>query len=463
MELSQLRFKVYHKAGSFMGHVDGLSRLYSDSVCAVSMADLLNDADTDERCTPLVGEGSAGDVRDSETPNVYPGPAGHGSAEVGESGPVEGDLAEPSGVPTDQLLVSPVDGFGLQQDRFLAEQRRTPWIRAVLAYLESGALALDPQMRTRTLLMAPNYAVRNGVLMRRVHLKSRAGPANSLEVPVIPIQFISTVLHHCHTDVLTAHVGVTKTMDKVRKHAFWPGWKRDVAEYVRECSICGSGKGHRPWRNGLMQRMPIHELSGPFSLLVVDAVGPLVWSALFAVPVQVLRDGEAKYGRYGRMLRSWWVAGQITLEKFGPKPLVRTARSLGRYGRASGEACLLTGRRVLAVMDEAGWLLLLLLSLAIHVPMALYDLMEFSLCGTVGLVVLVAALNALIYLLQWTPFGLEATSIIGGMGLLTLGWDALEMETVAFARWPPISPSAMPGTAFDRTLTIETSLSPLDC
>ncbi|OWZ11331.1 RNA-dependent DNA polymerase [Phytophthora megakarya] len=28
MELSQLRFKVYHKAGTLMGHVDGLSRLH---------------------------------------------------------------------------------------------------------------------------------------------------------------------------------------------------------------------------------------------------------------------------------------------------------------------------------------------------------------------------------------------------------------------------------------------------
>ncbi|GMF40664.1 unnamed protein product [Phytophthora fragariaefolia] len=274
--LDRREFDFVSQGGASMGHVDGLSRLHSDSVCAVSMADLLNDADTDERHTPLVGEGSAGDDRDSETPDVYPGPAGRGSAEVGESGPAEGDLAESSGVPTDQLLVSPVDVFGLQQDRFLAEQRRTPWIQAMLAYLESGALALDPQIPTRTLLMAPNYAARNGVLMRRVHLQARAGPANSLEVPVIPVQSISTVLHHCHADVLAAHVGVTKTMDKVRKHAFWHGWKRDVAEYVRECSICGSGKGHRPWRNGLMQRMPIHELPGPFSLLVVDAVGPLV-------------------------------------------------------------------------------------------------------------------------------------------------------------------------------------------
>ncbi|KAE9010320.1 hypothetical protein PR003_g26897 [Phytophthora rubi] len=65
-------------------------------------------------------------------------------------------------------------------------------------------------------------------------------------------------------------------MEKVRKHAYWYGWKKDVIEYVRSCTVCGSGKGYRPWRNGRMQRMPVQELSGPFSLLVVDAIGPLV-------------------------------------------------------------------------------------------------------------------------------------------------------------------------------------------
>ncbi|KAE8997139.1 hypothetical protein PR001_g19661 [Phytophthora rubi] len=155
-----------------------------------------------------------------------------------------------------------------------------------------------------------------------------------------------------------------------------------------------------------LQNREFRQLRGP-------AYAYALWSALFTVPVQVLRDGEVEYGRYGRMHRSWWLAGQVTLGEYGPELLVRTVRSLGRYGRASGEACLLTGRRMFAVMHGVGWLLLLLLSLAIHIQMALYDLMEFSLCGTVGVVALVAALNALNYLLKWTAFGLETTVTIG--------------------------------------------------
>ncbi|GMF37217.1 unnamed protein product [Phytophthora fragariaefolia] len=114
------------------------------------------------------------------------------------------------------------------------------------------------------------------MLTPRVHLKVRAGYARSITVPVIPLPFIETVLHYCHSDGFAAHVGQTKTMDKVRKHAYWHGWKKDDTEYVRACAVCGSGRGYRPWKNGLMQRMPIQELSGLISLIVVDANGPLV-------------------------------------------------------------------------------------------------------------------------------------------------------------------------------------------
>ncbi|KAL3663718.1 hypothetical protein V7S43_011133 [Phytophthora oleae] len=48
MELSQLRFKVFHKPGTAMSHVDGLSRLPSRRVNAIQMADLLNGPKNDD-------------------------------------------------------------------------------------------------------------------------------------------------------------------------------------------------------------------------------------------------------------------------------------------------------------------------------------------------------------------------------------------------------------------------------
>jgi len=168
-----------------------------------------------------------------------------------------------------------VDWYGLNHDQFVAEQNRVAWIVALKAFLLFGAVAADPQLRVSITNMAPHFVVVNDSLMRLVHLPQRAGSARTIRVPVVPLPYIETVLHYCHNDLYSAHLGRTKTIEKVRRHAYWHGWKRDVTEYVRACAICGGGKGYRPWRSGRMQRMPVRELSGPFSLLVVDAVGPL--------------------------------------------------------------------------------------------------------------------------------------------------------------------------------------------
>ncbi|POM58693.1 Gag-pol fusion protein [Phytophthora palmivora] len=135
-----------------MGHVDGLSRFHQTAICALTMSVLINDAGEDPS-TVLVGE---------ERPT-----SSHG--------------------PTKQLSVTPVNMFGLDQERFVREQRQTPWIMALIAFLESAALALVAQLRAK-------------ILMRRVHLKARAAHARTIEVPVIPLPFIAIVLHHCHAD-----------------------------------------------------------------------------------------------------------------------------------------------------------------------------------------------------------------------------------------------------------------------
>ncbi|KAG2777069.1 hypothetical protein PC129_g22178 [Phytophthora cactorum] len=110
---------------------------------------------------------------------------------------------------------SPIDAFGLDYDKFVAEQERLPWMRALKAFLSHGALALDPQLRVSVLKMSPHYLIRNAVLMRCVHLGAHAGPARTICVPAVPLPFIQTVLHYCHADIFSAHLGKTNTADNV--------------------------------------------------------------------------------------------------------------------------------------------------------------------------------------------------------------------------------------------------------
>ncbi|KAE9014937.1 hypothetical protein PR001_g13818 [Phytophthora rubi] len=69
MELLQFRFKVYHKPGTAMGHVDGLSRLDTQTVCAVTLSELMEDVSSTERegFVPVRGSPSS-DCDDAHIP-----------------------------------------------------------------------------------------------------------------------------------------------------------------------------------------------------------------------------------------------------------------------------------------------------------------------------------------------------------------------------------------------------------
>ncbi|KAG1695900.1 hypothetical protein DVH05_019255 [Phytophthora capsici] len=224
------------------------------------MSDLLNanaDASRDQEGTPMPSGNATGtSVAVGEPDQAVPTVA---DASVDPEPLTQAEQEEDLQGGATPTTPSPVDEFGLDYDKFVAEQDRLPWMKALKAFLQSGALALDPQLRASVLKMSPHFLIRNGVLMRRVLLGARAGPARTISVPAVLLSFIETVLHYCHADIFSAHLGKMKTADKVRRHAYWPGWKKDVVEYVRGCSICGGGKGHRPWRAGLVQRMPTYQ------------------------------------------------------------------------------------------------------------------------------------------------------------------------------------------------------------
>ncbi|GMF21075.1 unnamed protein product [Phytophthora fragariaefolia] len=265
MELSQLNFKVYHKPGASLGHVDGLSRLPSASGCAITIDDLLNADKAQDGSVPMISGGIEQPTVPGSEP-AYPAP-GESPASVGESPtpvlPTEqmtnpeniliaahALAGEPSALteaseegaeefeeegPDDEMERSftSVDEFGLNQEKFVEEQKASPWIGAMRAFIEDGALALDPQLRTKVLRTAPNYDMKNGILMRRVHLRATAGPAVTITDPVIPLPFIETVLHYLHRDTFSAHVGNTEDDSPVQAPRLLTRLGKGWNKYIR--------------------------------------------------------------------------------------------------------------------------------------------------------------------------------------------------------------------------------------
>ena len=47
-----------------------------------------------------------------------------------------------------------------------------------------------------------------------------------------------TILHEAHNSVFAMHLGSTKMYQDLKKMYWWPGMKREIAEYVSKCLTC---------------------------------------------------------------------------------------------------------------------------------------------------------------------------------------------------------------------------------
>ena len=91
---------------------------------------------------------------------------------------------------------------------------------------------------------------------------------------VVPTVYRREVLELAHDLPMSGHLGVRKTYNRVLQHFFWPGLKRDVAKWCRECHTCQLGG--KPNQN--IPQAPLHPIPAfdePFSHIIIDCVGPL--------------------------------------------------------------------------------------------------------------------------------------------------------------------------------------------
>ena len=64
------------------------------------------------------------------------------------------------------------------------------------------------------------------------------------------------ILDEAHISAYAMHPGGTKMYHTIRPFYYWPGMKREIAEYVSRCAICQQ-KAERKKLFGLMQPLPV--------------------------------------------------------------------------------------------------------------------------------------------------------------------------------------------------------------
>lgn len=73
---------------------------------------------------------------------------------------------------------------------------------------------------------------------------------------------IGEILFAHHAEPLFGHLGITKTLDKIRCRYYWDGLQKDVEAYVKGCPDCQARKGSKgkparmlqPYRHALRAR-----------------------------------------------------------------------------------------------------------------------------------------------------------------------------------------------------------------
>ena len=89
---------------------------------------------------------------------------------------------------------------------------------------------------------------------------------------VLPLEMVFIVLTQLHDSATAGHLGMRKTLDKVQRRFYWPGQRRDVADWCRSCLKCIARKLPVQPHHAPMQT----ETAGkPLQRVSMDILGPL--------------------------------------------------------------------------------------------------------------------------------------------------------------------------------------------
>ncbi|XP_071502498.1 uncharacterized protein [Diadema antillarum] len=160
-----------------------------------------------------------------------------------------------------------------------------------LLKLREGALTVDEAKG-----VPECFYVKSGVLMRKWRPPDR--PADEdwtvVDQTVVPPPYRKEILRLAHEIPMAGHMGVKKTLCRIRAHFFWPKMRKDVSEFCRTCHECQVvGKPQHAIRPAPL--IPIPAFEEPFSRVMVDCVGPLPKSKSGCQYLLTVMDVSTRY------------------------------------------------------------------------------------------------------------------------------------------------------------------------
>ncbi|CAK1594350.1 unnamed protein product [Parnassius mnemosyne] len=143
-----------------------------------------------------------------------------------------------------------------------------------------------------------NLLIQDGVLCRK--WENGRGDRCHLQM-VVPKAKVPDVLQLYHSGCSGGHMGVKRTLLKIRERFYWVHYRDDVEDWCRKCTTCAAVKGPQILSRGALK---LYNVGAPLERIAIDVAGPFPesesgnkyfmvvmdyftkWPEVFAIPNQ---------------------------------------------------------------------------------------------------------------------------------------------------------------------------------
>ena len=132
--------------------------------------------------------------------------------------------------------------------------------------------------------------VHNNILYRR-WTPQDSRDAECIQI-VVPLELRKQILQMLHSHKSAGHLGIAKTLGKLRQRFYWPGHKKDVERWCKHCKICESlNRSLNPKKAPLQPKPTFRRMDR----IACDLMGPVLTSEKGNSYVLVVCDYFSKY------------------------------------------------------------------------------------------------------------------------------------------------------------------------
>jgi ribosomal protein L21E len=89
---------------------------------------------------------------------------------------------------------------------------------------------------------------------------------------VVPSTLRKEILFMLHSHKSAGHLGITKTLGKLRQRFYWPGYKADVERWCKHCKVCETINSSLNPKKAPLQQKPVHRR---MDRIACDIMGPV--------------------------------------------------------------------------------------------------------------------------------------------------------------------------------------------